>query len=296
MKNITLFIILLFHYEIALSHNLSANDRKNMNHEHKKILVQNVTANDSLDIWKNLMKNEYDPEVKSDYKIRIENIEGKSSINLVIYIPKVKLPEEAIIDLHGCNGVMGRQTQWARKFISWNYMFVIIDSLRSRGVDEVCQNYYRVPTYQRAVDAHTTKAYIQKNYSSIKKDSISVFGFSHGGTAVLDSLYDSMGNNTNPFKKAIAFSPWCPGFYTKINTTYTELMIVVGDRDTWTPSVRCEKMLTTNPENYHIHVLKGAYHSFDGLMDIQSYKGHTIGHSVKATKESHKYMENFLFK
>ena len=89
-------------------------------------------------------------------------------------------------------------------------MFVIIDSLRSRGVDEVCQNYYRVPTYQRAVDAHTTKAYIQKNYSSIKKDSISVFGLSHGGTAVLDSLYDSMGNNTNPFKKAFAFSPWCP--------------------------------------------------------------------------------------
>ena len=75
MKNITLFIILLFHYEIALSHNLSANDRKNMNHEHKKILVQNVTANDSLDIWKNLMKNEYDPEIKSDYKIVVEDIE-----------------------------------------------------------------------------------------------------------------------------------------------------------------------------------------------------------------------------
>ena len=46
-------------------------------------------------------------------------------------------------------------------------------------------------------------------------------------------------------------------------------------------------MLTTNPENYRIHV---GYHSFDGLMDIQSYKGHTIGHSV------YKYMENFLFK
>ena len=106
MKNITLFIILLFHYEIALSHNLSANDRKNMNHEHKKILVQNVTANDSLDIWKNLMKNEYDPDIKSDYKIVVEDIEGKSSINLVIYTTKLKLPEEAIIDLHGCNGCL----------------------------------------------------------------------------------------------------------------------------------------------------------------------------------------------
>jgi len=294
MKKIIIFLILANNIGIALSHNLSADDRKNMTHEHKKILVQNVTANDSLEIWTNLMKNEYNSNISSDYKIEVKNIKGKSSINLTIYKPKSSEPEEAIIDLHGCNGVMGRQTQWARKFISWNYMFVIIDSLRARGVDNVCQDYYRVPTYQRAIDAHTTKRFLQQNYSNIKKDSIVLFGFSHGATAVLDSLYDSMGNNINPFKKAIAFSPWCPGFYTKINTKYTKLMIIAGDRDTWTPSNRCEKMLTTKKENFIIHVLEGAYHSFDGLMDIQSYQGHTIGHSVKATNESIQYVKEFL--
>ena len=46
---------------------------------------------------------------------------------------------------------MGRQTQWARKFISWNYKM------------------YRVPTYQRAVDAHTTKAYISIGHNKWEK-------------------------------------------------------------------------------------------------------------------------------
>ena len=93
MKNITLFIILLFHFEIALSHNLSANDRKNMNHEHKKILVQNVTANDSLAIWKNLMKNEYDPEINSDYNnlIKVYKVLEKMYLSKILFSPTLKL-------------------------------------------------------------------------------------------------------------------------------------------------------------------------------------------------------------
>ncbi len=71
-------------------------------------------------------------------------------------------------------------------------------------------------------------------------------------------------------------------------------MIIAGDRDTWTPAERCKKMLTTNSKNYTLHILKGAYHSFDGMMDIQSVEGHTIGHSVKATNESYVHMKKFL--
>ena len=291
-KYILLFLVLSMN--TAYAHNLSLKDRQLMSHSHDVISVNNVTANDSLKIWTDFQKIEYNENIKSDYKIEIKYLEEKSNIKIIIYMPKKVIPSSAIIDLHGCNGVMGRQTQWARKFISWNYMFVIIDSLRSRGVDNVCIDYYRVPTFQRAIDAHTTKKFIQKNFKDINKRSISVFGFSHGATAVLDSLYNSMGNSENPFKNAIAFAPWCPGLYTKINTTYTKLMIIVGARDTWTPPERCKKILTTDPLNYKLHVLKGAYHSFDSMMDIQSYQGHTIGHSQKATNESYEHMKEFL--
>ena len=291
-KYILLFLVLSMN--TAYAHNLSLKDRQLMSHSHDVISVNNVTANDSLKIWTDFQKTEYNENIKSDYKIEIKYLEEKSNIKIIIYTPKKVIPSSAIIDLHGCNGVMGRQTQWARKFISWNYMFVIIDSLRLRGVDNVCKDYYRVPTFQRAIDAHTTKKHIQRNFKNINKNSISVFGFSHGGTAILDSLYDSMGNNENPFKYAIAFAPWCPGFYTKTNTTHTKLMIVVGARDTWTPADRCKKMLTTEPKNYTLHVLSGAYHGFDSMMDIQSYQGHTVGHSQKATNESYKHMREFL--
>ena len=291
-KYILLFLVL--NMGTAYSHNLSLKDRQLMSHNHDVISVNNVTANDSLKIWTDFQKTEYNENIKSDYKIEIKYLEKKSNIKIIIYTPKNVIPSSAIIDLHGCNGVMGRQTQWARKFISWNYMFVVIDSLRSRGVDNVCKDYYRVPTFQRAIDAHTTKKHIQRNFKNINKNSISVFGFSHGGTAVLDSLYDSMGNNENPFKYAIAFAPWCPGFYTKTNTTYTKLMIIVGESDTWTPADRCKKMFATEPKNYTLHILSGAYHGFDSMMDIQSYQGHTVGHSQKAVNESHKHMREFL--
>ena len=291
-KNIILFLI--FNNDQIYSHSLSTKDQLLINHAHRTIYVNDVVANDNQMIWSKLMETEYDKEIKSNYKIEIKYKDKKSKIKLIIFQPKNSMPTNAIIDLHGCNGIMGRQTQWARKFISWNYMFVIIDSFRSRGVDTVCQDYYKVPTFQRAIDAHTTKEFIQANFKNIKKDSISVFGFSHGATSVLDSLYDSMGNNDNPFKNAIAFSPWCPGHYTKINTSYTKLMIITGDRDTWTPADRCEKMLTTNPKNYTLHILKGAFHSFDSMMDIQSVKGHTIGHNQKATNESYIHVKNFL--
>ena len=291
-KYILLFLVL--NISAAYAHNLSLKDRQLMSHSHDVISVNNVTANDSLKIWTDLQKTEYNENIRSDYKIEIKYLEKSSDIKIVTYTPKNNISSSAIIDLHGCNGVMGRQTQWARKFISWNYMFVVIDSLRSRGVDNVCKDYYRVPTFQRAIDAHTTKKHIQRNFKNINKNSISIFGFSHGGTAVLDSLYDSMGNNENPFKNAIAFAPWCPGFYTKTNTTYTKLMIIVGESDTWTPADRCKKMLTTEPKNYILHVLSGAYHGFDSMMDIQSYQGHTVGHSQKAANESYKHMREFL--
>tara|TARA_X000000368_G_scaffold94801_1_gene72568 strand:+ start:889 stop:1842 length:954 start_codon:yes stop_codon:yes gene_type:complete len=289
-----ILIFFIFNVSQVFAHSLSANDRESIDHIHKILSVEDVMANDSQEIWSKLMETEYNKGIQNDYEIEIKYTGKKSNINLIIYQPKNTIPKNAIIDLHGCNGVMGRQTQWARKFISWNYMFVIIDSLRPRGVDTVCQDYYRVPTFQRAVDAHTAKKFIQENYKNINKEFISIFGFSHGATAVLDSLYKSMGNNENPFRNAIAFSPWCSGQYTKINTTYTKLMIITGDRDTWTPAERCEKMLTTNSKNYTLHILKGAYHSFDGMMDIQSVEGHTIGHSQKATNESYIHMKKFL--
>ena len=292
--HIPLLIAFLFCFQASNAHNLSLKDRKNMSHEHKTIKVQNVTSNDSFKIWTELRKNEYKKGIKSNYEIYIKYLKAYSDIKITLYMPKKTTPKKALVDLHGCNGIMGRQTVWARKFISWNYMFVIIDSLKSRGVNEVCKDYYRVPTFQRAIDAHTTKKYIQKNYKNINKNSISIFGFSHGATSVLDSLYTSTGNNENPFEKAIAFSPWCPGHYTKTNTKYTKLMIITGDLDSWTPAHRCKKMLTTNPDNYRLHILNGAYHSFDGLMDIQSFQGHTIGHSQKATNESIKHIKSFL--
>ena len=289
-----ILIILVLNTSDLYAHNLSLKDELLMQHTHEKLIVKDVIANDSLKIWKKLMETEYDENTKSDYQINIEYTKKTSEINLIIFQPKDFKAKKAIIDLHGCNGIMGRQLNWARKFISWKYMFITIDSLRPRGVDSVCKDYYRVPTFQRAIDAHTAKEYVQKNYNHINKDYISIFGFSHGATAVLDSLYASMGNNKNPFKNAIAFSPWCSGHYTKINTSHTKLMIIIGDRDSWTPSKRCEKMLTTKPENYILHILKGAYHSFDSFMDIQSVEGHTIGHSQKATNQSYKHMKDFL--
>ena len=76
MKKI-LFFLAFLNSNIANSHNLSLKDRALISHDHKVVSVKSVTANDSLAIWTNLQKTEYDKNIKSDYKIEIKYLEKK---------------------------------------------------------------------------------------------------------------------------------------------------------------------------------------------------------------------------
>ena len=85
-KYILLFLVL--NMGTAYSHNLSLKDRQLMSHNHDVISVNNVTANDSLKIWTDFQKTEYNENIKSDYKIEIKYLKKKSNIKIIIYTPK----------------------------------------------------------------------------------------------------------------------------------------------------------------------------------------------------------------
>ena len=76
-KYILLFLVLSMN--TAYAHNLSLKDRQLMSHSHDVISVNNVTANDSLKIWTDFQKTEYNENIKSDYKIKL-NILKKNLI------------------------------------------------------------------------------------------------------------------------------------------------------------------------------------------------------------------------
>ena len=47
----------------------------------------------------------------------------------------------AVVLAHGCNGVGGAETAWAKALHEWGYATFIIDSLKGRALKEVCTDY-----------------------------------------------------------------------------------------------------------------------------------------------------------
>lgn len=183
-----------------------------------------------------------------------------------LHIPEGEGRRGAVVILSGCYGVEELHRIWARDFAKAGYAALVVDSLKPRGVKEVCTDPWKVDVLARAGDAYGAKRYLA-SLAGIDGDKIALAGWSHGGWTLLHAIYprqkavSDLIKSDGPFAAAIALYPHCD-----VSENFeVPLLVMIGDADDWTPKNMCDETLpkakAKPPVEYIVY--PGATHSFD---------------------------------
>ena len=186
-------------------------------------------------------------------------------------------PFPAVVALHGCSGLNGRNgglaprhADWAERLVAGGFLVLLPDSFGSRGAGPQCRTEDRVtrPSRERVADALAAKAYLQTR-TDVKANAISLLGWSNGGSTVLYVVKRGReaADGKPEFAKAVAFYPGCrvPAESGRWHARLP-LMILIGAADDWTPAEPCRALAAAAKaahEPVSITVYPGAYHDFD---------------------------------
>lgn len=222
------------------------------------------------------------------------------SLNLVgnVSKPEGEGPFPALVLLHGCAGINDTHRWWAGKLNAEGYVTLIVDSLGPRRKTNVCGGGFSQRL--RSEDAYGAMQYL-KSQPFVDAERIGVIGWSHGGGGVLMLTNELDAREFPPnerFNAAVAFYPNC----TAVGSQYepnTDLLILIGDADDWTPSFPCKSLIELNQKRdtdftTEIVVFKNATHSYDVPKQSRIYNGHKLQYDNKATDLSWEKLKNFL--
>ena len=228
-------------------------------------------------------------------------IKTEPSVSLTGYLAKPvgEEPRAAIVLLHTCNGLSEHEEMWSKRLVDWGYVVLSVDSFTPRGLEYICDGRigHYVGPWARALDAYGAKQYLS-THSFVDPARIAVMGMSHGGNTVLETIKQSIseGLAMKPFQAAIAFYPHCG----KPETINTPILILTGDKDSWTPAELCEEYVGKLDSQYEIKlkVFAGAYHAFDHPgIDIVEL-GYIVRSNPEAAAEAsqiaHEFLEEWL--
>ncbi len=210
--------------------------------------------------------------------------ESDDTIELTAYLyrPEGEGPHPAIVDLHGCNGIWpARSKPWLEHYLEWGFAVLQVDSFKPRGFENICGSLFAVPTWHRARDAHAAKRwFIAQPW--VQSGQVYLTGFSHGATTILLALDDEL-NTDMPFAGAIAVGPWC---LDTLRNSKTDLLILIGGLDMWTPAHRCEVMIQTDADRLDLVIYPNAYHSFDAPGVDSIYLGNRVAYDARTAQDA----------
>ncbi|MBM3520892.1 MAG: hypothetical protein FJX63_09040 [Alphaproteobacteria bacterium] len=194
-----------------------------------------------------------------------------------LHMPEGLGRHDAVVILSGCYGVEELHRIWARDFAAAGHAALIVDSLKPRGVKEVCTDPWKVDVMARAADAYGAKRYLA-SLAAIDGERIAIAGWSHGGWTLLHAIYprqkriSDLVKENGAFAAAIAIYPYCD-----VSENFElPLLVMIGDADDWTPKPLCDDTLAkakgTPPVEYVVY--PGATHSFDDPFgaDVEAIK------------------------
>lgn len=227
------------------------------------------------------------PSADRDAHGTVVNLHGK------LLLPRTPAPSDgypAVIALHGCGGMYSlredrggelaeRMALRAAQYLRDGYAVLFADSLRARGIREICTVRHgerTVTAAMRRLDALGALAYLASR-PDIAPGRIAVVGWSHGGSAALQAV-----NARDPaiatfferpgappfFRAAVAFYPGCatplragdryrPGTPTRIH---------IGALDDWTPADTCKAFgdaMAARDLDVLVTTYANSYHAFD---------------------------------
>jgi dienelactone hydrolase len=249
-------------------------------------------------------------------------------------------PFPAVVIMHDCSGLgtrsSGAPTRWAAELVAQGYVILIPDSFTPRGfADGVCilpgNQSASANGYVRAGDAYAALA-VLRALTYVDAEHIGILGGSHGGWTTLAVMNEPISNDPlaaakrKGFSAAIALYPSCANRYGTWSTvrriessgpifTYNgvykplaPLLILIGEKDDWTPAEPCRKLVETGRAAGYpldIKVYSGAYHSFDNNAPVRydarrnngnspSGRGATTGGDPAAWADAKKQVAEFL--
>jgi len=233
---------------------------------------------------------------------------GTEEIPATILKPPGDGPFPAVVVLHDCSGLSVRSSgapmRWATLLAAQGYVAIIPDSFSTRGFaegvctqpDEAAPQLRRVAPIQRAYDAYGALAYL-RSLPYVDGTHVGVIGGSHGGSSTLAAMVAPASNQAplveerrHGFAAGVALYPGCANQYGKWSVTHEHgtygaiaaysgiyqpiapLMILVGERDDWTPAKPCEELASrAEAAGYpvSIKVYPGAQHAFDSNAPVR---------------------------
>jgi len=184
-------------------------------------------------------------------------------------------PFPAIVIMHDCSGPRTRSSgapmRWARELVEKGYVIIIHDSFTPRGfAGGVCTNSSPnrndVAPARRTPDAYAALAYL-RTLPYVDGSRIGIMGGSHGGSTTLASVVAAE-TEKEPFAQekrtgfiaAVALFPGCAARlgewrtvrqaggsnqitnYIGVYKPVAPLLILIGERDDWTPAEPCRKL------------------------------------------------------
>jgi dienelactone hydrolase len=230
--------------------------------------------------------------------------------------PQGNGPFPAIIPMPGCSGILPAHYSWAEKISRWGYATLVLDSLTPRGITNICEMLSDVPFDVRVTDAFDAKAYLA-GLPVVNRNKIALMGWSHGGCAALGSvsqanlsiMFKTMGGATRggspqlsnylkeigSFQAVIAFYPWCAA---RLADVESPLLILIGEKDTWTRASHCEVYLPSEKQKHEVilKVYPGATHSFDVEAPDRVQYSHKMAYDPQATADATDRVRVFLKK
>jgi dienelactone hydrolase len=242
-------------------------------------------------------------------------------------------PFPALVIMHDCSGLgprsSGAPLRWARQLVERGFVVVMPDSFSTRGhAAGVCINpspsRNDVSPFRRALDAYAALAHL-RTLAYVDGSRIGLMGGSHGGATTLASMAAPeqereplAQEKRRGFAAAVALYPNCVArygawralrqeaegesaiSYTGVYRPVAPLLILIGEKDDWTPAAPCQKLAEGARQAGHplsIKVYPGAHHSFDIAFPVRfdparingnspTGRGATTGGDAKAWDDS----------
>ncbi len=199
---------------------------------------------------------------------------GQPVVLKAYWHPVSTLKGPAIVLLHGCGGMYGRDGQPSermREYTQWlhaeGWHVLVVDSLTPRGERELCTQRTgsrAVTMTQRRLDALASLQWLAHR-PEVDARRLGLLGWSNGGSTVLASTnrkYRPVASAEVLPSFAVAFYPGCENELKRGYEPVAPLLMLVGESDDWTPAEPCRRLAGSRP-TIEIQTYAGAFHGFD---------------------------------